>query len=524
MPAASVSHRLRPSPRPPGRVLKKGSNKRGSSPAAKPGPVSVTVSTPCPCSPAMRTTSRRSAAGTCSSACSAFISRLCTICSSATGSASTVTRRLRAIELRIDARSGAISGSSRYRALRTASCSTTGCCRPAVSGRSTTRRNRPTTSAARRACCAACAMAPRAVARSGGSSSQQALRGLRVGQNAVSGWLSSCAMPAASSPSALSRPTWPSRSSSSARRRCSRWRCRANSAARKAATAAAHPSHPAPGQLAPAHLPHCGHVERLALGRQVLVEVEAPGRRRRLSGLQQVALAVVLEHDPHRARFVCHRPFGPGHHRAQVHLQRETGGFGGQQQQVAAIGEIGVGQHRPARGQRLLFGAAQFLFGPLGACVAAAHGQDLRIERRQALLGRRGRVGRLQQRQRGQHRIVLHRPLAQQPVRDAHVGVEGVAQVIELDARQHHAAACGQQEPYRDPGSETAQLRQHGPHCARASAVTQTRSRPHCNCRRIRPSTSLKMFISGSSRRWCGAGGAGRGRGMSNSACGSIHR
>ena len=182
---ASVSHRLRPRPRPSSRVLKKGSKMRGSASGAMPRPLSLTVSTPCP--PVAADATPRGAArrrGTSSSACSAFISRLCTICSSATGSACT----------RTGAGAAASNARLRRRAARTrapagaARCAPPPAAPPAAasplaSGRSITRRSRPTTSAARRACSTACSIAVRAVASSGRVVVEQAARGLRVGQH-----------------------------------------------------------------------------------------------------------------------------------------------------------------------------------------------------------------------------------------------------------------------------------------------------------------------------------------------------
>eukprot|EP01136_Pigoraptor_vietnamica_P002746 Opistho-1_new@31105 len=241
MPLASVSLRLRPRPRPPSRVLKKGSNRRGSASGAMPRPLSVTVSTPSSPLRPTETTRRRSAAGTRSSACIAFMSRLCTICSSATASACTRTGACALASNWAATPWRANSGASRCMALRTTSCSTSGFTSPPASGRSITRRSRPTTPDARRACSTACPIASRAVARSGGSSSSRRRAAWALASTAVSGWLSSCASPADSSPSALSRATWPSRRSSSARRRAMRWRCAAHRPASSSTIATAQP-------------------------------------------------------------------------------------------------------------------------------------------------------------------------------------------------------------------------------------------------------------------------------------------
>jgi hypothetical protein len=191
IPVASVSHRLRPSPSPTGRVVKNGSKTRGSASAGIPGPLSCTASTPRGPSTSSASRSRRSAGGTCSSACSALVSRLWTICSSATGSASTVTPAAGDDTAGVTARRRQ-SGASRSSTWRTASSRRTGCTRAPNSGRSTARRSRPTTSPARRACRAA----PTACALDREALGEQALGRVRY-STAVSGWLTSCAMPAA---------------------------------------------------------------------------------------------------------------------------------------------------------------------------------------------------------------------------------------------------------------------------------------------------------------------------------------
>ncbi len=89
--------RLRPRPSPPSRVLKKGSKTRGRGLRRQPGAVVADGEQAAAGLDADGQLQARSPAGTSSSACSAFISRLWTICSSATGSASTADRRRRRV-------------------------------------------------------------------------------------------------------------------------------------------------------------------------------------------------------------------------------------------------------------------------------------------------------------------------------------------------------------------------------------------------------------------------------------------
>ena len=235
-----------------------------------PGPLSRTLSTaPVPWR-AMLIDSRRSAGGTRASACSALASRLCTTCSRPTGSACTSSASLPASRL------GTTpwrrhSGSSRYSALRTVASSRTGCSAPLRSGRSTVRRNRCSTSAARLAWAAACVIASRAVARSGGSSPISRAAACVLASSAVSGWFSSWARPAASSPSVFSRATWPRRSSSSARRRSPRWRCTSAPSANTAATVASQPAMRAHGSAdQPSVRPSCTSNGWLSAARRLL--------------------------------------------------------------------------------------------------------------------------------------------------------------------------------------------------------------------------------------------------------------
>ena len=174
------------------------------------------------------------------------------ICSSATGSASTVNSGpSSAMAGEMPRR--ASSGSSRYSALRAAASRLTCSSWPPRSGCSTARRRRLTTSLARLAWSVACAMAVLAVprsARSGGSSASRRPAAWVDARMAVSGWLSSCARPAASSPSVFNRPIWPRRSSSSARWRSWRWRNSARAASSSTATVSAQLSIQAHGNCA----------------------------------------------------------------------------------------------------------------------------------------------------------------------------------------------------------------------------------------------------------------------------------
>lgn len=258
----------------------------------------------------------------------------------------------------------------------------------------------------------------------------------------------------------FSRPTWPSRSSSSA--------LALGALAQQGLPGRQHGSHqqrpgqhPAPGQFAPADLAQRKHVKRLALGGQVLVEFKAPAAVAKMAGLQHENLPFMLQRHAHRAGVRHHGPFAPRHHGTQVKLQCVACGLGRQHQLVAAAGKIRLRQHRPAQGPRQGRRIAQAFIGPDGIAVLPVHANDLRVDRRQALLGL-GCVGSgLQQRQRGHDGVVLHHALAQQPVRNAGVGFKIVAQLGQLEARQRHAAECRDGAPEHGPDQPTLSQLQH---------------------------------------------------------------
>jgi hypothetical protein len=242
----------------------------------------------------LRVQSRQCAASACarrrgtrSSACSALVSRLCTICSSATGSAAHRQRGAcrrtcglrHAQPLAARAAAGTARGAARRPGARAAA-------RPRC-------RRRALDQAAQPAHHVGGAARLRGGVRHGlarggqvgRSSASRRCAACVLASSAVSGWFSSCAMPAAELAQRVQAPTWPRRSSCSARRRSARWRCTA------AASAA---SAPAPGGSA--HRPGPAQPVRGGAGaRQGLCDSQpcvGPGPRRRSRPLHPQDLRV----------------------------------------------------------------------------------------------------------------------------------------------------------------------------------------------------------------------------------------
>ena len=205
--------------------------------------------------------------------------------------------------------------------------------------------------------------------------------------------------------------------------------------------------HPGPRQFAPADLAQPGHIKRLAVGGQVFVKLKPPAACADTPRLQHIALRAAVQCHAHRAGVRRHRPFAPGHHGVQVQLNAEAGGLGGQHHLVTATGKVGNRQHGALQGTRLGFSNRQALIGPDGTAVAPLHADDLRVHRRQALLGLRGVGRRLNQRQHGHHGVMLHGALAQQPVGNAGIGFKLIPQAVQLKPRERHSAQHADRQP-----------------------------------------------------------------------------
>ena len=119
--------------------------------------------------------------------------------------------------------------------------------------------------------------------------------------------------------------------------------------------------------------------------------------------------------------------------RARVASMRSAK-LAGSHQRVLAARQVRLGQHRTLQPGRLHLGFSQprsVACGgrPVLPAAAARHRQHLRKRSRQTLFcgvsaGRLG-AGRLQQRQRGEHGVVLRGLRAEQAERDARAGIEG---------------------------------------------------------------------------------------------------
>jgi hypothetical protein len=162
------------------------------------------------------------------------------------------------------------------------------------------------------------------------------------------------------------------------------------------------------------------------------------------------------------------RPLGPGHRQRRVDAQRVAGRLAGAHQRVLAAREVHLGQHRPLPARRLGFGTRPGCGGRGRPGLAAATPQNLkhlRVQRRQPLFGPdvAGRFVRLQQRQRGQHGVVLHRLLAEQPVHDAGIGVERSPSRRAVGHQDPGAADGAQQGTRQRPGPARKGAKRHAP-------------------------------------------------------------
>ena len=191
----------------------------------------------------------------------------------------------------------------------------------------------------------------------------------------------------------------------------------------------------------------------------------------RLAVLQHQLLAVALQDQSHGTALRVHRPVAPGHRADEVDLERIAQRLRADHELVAAMRQIEHGQVGAALGARAGLGGGQRVgvlgIGPRLVGRAPLHAQDRRVHRRQAPLGVVGAGVGLQQRERGQHGVVLHHLLAHEPVRNARVGLEVLLEPGQLGAREPHGAGGREHHPSQPPTAPRTQPLCHGADCAR---------------------------------------------------------
>ncbi len=157
------------------------------------------------------------------------------------------------------------------------------------------------------------------------------------------------------------------------------------------------------------------------------------------------------ELDPHR-RIAGEGPLGTGDHAGQIDLERVACALAGKHQpqppplhaRHQAPGAARTARCRLGRGE---FGGERAR-RPRALAVAAQHGDDARIDRRQAT-GRLRRRRRIEQGEGGEDGLVLHRAQAEHAVDDAGLGLEDAAHALQLGlgepdrGRQAEDQRCG---------------------------------------------------------------------------------
>ena len=156
------------------------------------------------------------------------------------------------------------------------------------------------------------------------------------------------------------------------------------------------------------------------------------------------------------------RPLTPRDHALDINGQQVTAGLRTQQHLVLPLRQINTGQHRPPQPARVGVQRLQSRARPRRICITALNGHNLRVQSGQTLRTVAGLTRHRQQGQRSQNGVMLHHALAQQPVRNAGVGVKQIVLPGQLPARKARRTGERQQHPAKHPGDRTALGQAHG--------------------------------------------------------------